>query len=1505
MEIGPHPALKGPTRQILKSFELEIPYLSSLNRGTLDFESLLTAVGQIFALGYPVDLGAANSDHFLDESGDLHEVNNARRLRDMPKYCWDHTARYWAGTRVVHEHMLRRYRHSILGVPVTASMPSCPRWRNFLRLSELPWLADHRIDGNVVFPAAGYISMAVEAITRLENGPASIAQFAFRDISIKSALVLDESAMGKEVMLELRPKSTLIKPAPDTWYEFSIVSFGNSTAESTEHCHGLISVQEGLARSIERKPPFLSFSELQAKSFQSLIPGTFYGRIQSQGLQYGKSFALLSERIEIGPGFATAPLLWKWQQFNSPVPNHVTLIHPSLLDASLHTIFAAIEGRTGKPIMGPFVPTFFRSLDLSGIFAKKDFLTADHVFRVATEVELQGNRIVMSDLRLESDNGQQLLCEIQGLELTGLGSDDIASRPLFFRTKWRPAFEFLGGSHAAISGTLVDLVDSFVHQFPNSKILHMTAVAESAKVILQSLDGQEDSQRRFNSLTLPPMAEEVPSSIKQLQAEWPSLIKLEEPREGEYDLLILEDDSPQNHNLAKYLKAEGFVISGSHITNVSKDSLTPVFNTGRFNAWKKIDAPCSLIAGADLALITTTNPSDRVVSIASKIASIHQGNCLQMSLDQFCQTNPAPENVVILAALDKDLLIQEEPSDIGDFIALQNILTSGKRNVVIVLNGATMESRKPEQGLLTGLARTARSENEELRLVLLDTSSNGREEYITSIVMEILNQRVQEDELTERSGTVFIPRVEIDETLNSKWSHRSFPSAKPQLFNQDHPLSLTVGKMGSLDTLIFDDDLDILLSTLSKNEVEIKVQASGISSNDIAAVKGTANKRKLGDVCAGVVIRVGEHVDFTVLQPGDRVVAVRPGQGAHRTIVRNPACWTYKLKDNMEFSTAAAIASPLLTGYYAFHEIAHLRAGETVLIHSVTSHVIQMAVQVARQAGATVLVSSSSESESIFLQQACSLEARCIFPSEDTSFVQQVLDATNGTGIDVVLTGDSGKFVAEILPILAAGGRILNLGANNILEFVSMVDLFSKNITLAPVNIASLFEDQSTYGANVMKDCWELASSGAVGLLGKVMVFPYSDYVKGFQMSQSGGIHDMVVLESTGKDIVQVLPKTYHQVPLFNPNKTHLLVGGLGGLGRALAEFLVRRGAQSLAFLSRSGADRPEAQVTLDWLQTRGVQTSVYRGDVTDLCVVQSCVDEIGSSLAGVFHAAVVLDDSPYNAMTFNQWQRCLKPKVQGALNLHRATLERQLDYFVCFSSVSAIFGGKGLANYAAANCYLDALMRHRRQMGLAGTAIDAGMVVGIGLVSENSGLQQTMERMGFDPVTEHELMYQIEEAVIQGQPALVEPFSENGIDLTSTITGLKLSRDVFWSERPLFRNLYNNYEFGDNASIGGVVKDLSAHIRSKSNLDERRAILTEAFIQKISSVLGVAADAITPINALSAYGLDSIVAVDFRKWFTKDVKVDISVFDILGAASISSLLSKALQVVSAEGDTA
>lgn len=345
---------------------------------------------------------------------------------------------------------------------------------------------------------------------------------------------------------------------------------------------------------------------------------------------------------------------------------------------------------------------------------------------------------------------------------------------------------------------------------------------------------------------------------------------------------------------------------------------------------------------------------------------------------------------------------------------------------------------------------------------------------------------------------------------------------------------------------------------------------------------------------------------------------------------------------------------------------------------------------------------------------------------------------------------------------------------------------------------------------------------------------------------------------------------------------------------------MFRKGARSLAFLSRSGADRPEAQATVSWLQKRGVRVSIYRGDITDYLAVQSCTQSIGDELAGIFQAAMILQDAPLEQMTYRQWKTCVAPKVRGTYNLHKATLENSLDFFICFSSVSGAVGTKAQANYAAANTYLDALMRHRREMGLKGSTMNCGMIVGVGAVAENAELQTIMERLGYDGVNEEELMYQIEEAVLSDCSLKTDA---RGLDLHQTITGLNLRKqDYYWSEKSNLWNLYANHDYDGAGGATDSGKNLIASLRSAQNVEECLSLLTEAFIEKLATVLAIEAESIQPGNPLSAYGLDSLVAVELRKWFAKAVGVEIPLFDILGAKTITVLLTKAAALVDRTG---
>lgn len=662
---------------------------------------------------------------------------------------------------------------------------------------------------------------------------------------------------------------------------------------------------------------------------------------------------------------------------------------------------------------------------------------------------------------------------------------------------------------------------------------------------------------------------------------------------------------------------------------------------------------------------------------------------------------------------------------------------------------------------------------------------------------------------------------------------------------------------------------------------------------------GIIEDYRLGDECAGSVIRVGSKISPRDFQIGDRVVAWRPGQGAHRAIVRNPASLCDKLPASMSYAAAAALPCILTTAYYALVEVARIQPGETVLIHGAMGGVGQMAIQIAHRAGAQVFATVGSQAKRDALKTKYGLTDDCIFSSRDDTFVDGVMKATNGKGADVILNSLAGKLLHAGWSCVAPFGRFIEIGKRDIHENTNLgMRAFAKSVLFACVDLITIFELNKPLGARIFKECCELVHKGEI-TPPEIKEVSYADVQSGFRLLQMGKHTGKVVLVPHKDDVVPVLPASYRGSPIFSPTKAYLLVGGLGGLGRTLAEWMVRRGAKNLVFLSRSGSDRPEAKTTVEWLEARGVRATVYRGDVSSYADVERCIQSVGGELAGIFQAAMVLQDAPLSTMTFQQWQTCIQPKVKGTWNLHQATLQTSLDFFVCFSSVSGIIGSKAQANYSAANNYLDSLMRYRRERGLAATTMNVGAITGVGVVAEDLALQKVMERTGMDLVNEEELLYLLEEAVKSDSSFTV---SERGVDMHQIITGLNLSRkDLHWATKPLHRNLYANHDYSTAADAAQGGQNLMALLETATTLEEKIPIFLEAFVKKIAAILAVPVDIIEPGNSLSAYGLDSIVAVEFRKWFRKAVGVDVALFDVLGAKSIASLVSKVAGMIATD----
>ncbi|MFP2911888.1 SDR family oxidoreductase [Pyxidicoccus sp. 3LFB2] len=205
--------------------------------------------------------------------------------------------------------------------------------------------------------------------------------------------------------------------------------------------------------------------------------------------------------------------------------------------------------------------------------------------------------------------------------------------------------------------------------------------------------------------------------------------------------------------------------------------------------------------------------------------------------------------------------------------------------------------------------------------------------------------------------------------------------------------------------------------------------------------------------------------------------------------------------------------------------------------------------------------------------------------------------------------------------------------------------------------------------------------------------------------------------------------------PSLRSDGTYLVTGGLGALGLQVAEWMVARGARHLALFAR----RPVSQAhsgALERLRSKGANVHVASVDIADREALSLALAHVAKSmppLRGVVHAAGVLDEAMLPQLTPEQLRRVMAPKVDGAWSLHELTAGQPLELFVLFSSVGAVFGAPGQANYGAANAFLGALAHHRHKLGLPATAVDFGPWAGEGMSSKLDAARWAAHRLAPD----------------------------------------------------------------------------------------------------------------------------------------------------------------------------
>ncbi|XP_052131364.1 fatty acid synthase-like [Frankliniella occidentalis] len=468
---------------------------------------------------------------------------------------------------------------------------------------------------------------------------------------------------------------------------------------------------------------------------------------------------------------------------------------------------------------------------------------------------------------------------------------------------------------------------------------------------------------------------------------------------------------------------------------------------------------------------------------------------------------------------------------------------------------------------------------------------------------------------------------------------------------------------------------------------------------------------------------------------GRRVMGMVAARSLATTLLADPG-FMWEVPDNWTLEQAASVPVCYATAYYALVVRGRMRRGESALIHAGSGGVGQAAIAIALHMGCTVYTTVGSQEKRDFLKKTFpQLTDANIANSRDSTFEQHVLTQTKGRGVDLVLNSLAEEKLQASVRCVAKHGRFLEIGKYDLSNNNPLgMALFLKNVTFHGILLDALFETTGGEKEEVVRLVSEGIKSGAVRPL-PVTVFTEQQTEQAFRFMASGKHIGKVLLQirkDEGAKVVKPVPKLVSAIPrtYMNPDKTYILVGGMGGFGLELAHWMVLRGAKKLVLTSRSGIRTGYQSLCVRRWREMGTTVLVSTTDCNTAQGAQKLLSEAAKMgpVGGIFNLAVVLRDAFIENQTEADFATVALPKINGTIELDKASraLCPELDYFVCFSSISCGRGNAGQSNYGLANSAMERLCEARQAAGLPGVAIQWGAIGDVGLILETMGGNDT-----------------------------------------------------------------------------------------------------------------------------------------------------------------------------------
>ncbi|MBI1211653.1 MAG: SDR family NAD(P)-dependent oxidoreductase [Alphaproteobacteria bacterium] len=1343
VEMGPHINLSAMISSSVAEKGTSAVVVPSLKRDEGFEKTMMTAAATLYVNG-------------VEPRWESFHGDEVPRI-DLPVYPWEKKP-YWIESEESKAALQGPKAHSLLGI---RELAATPMWSGEISLEEHAFLQDHKVDGSVVFPGAGYLEMMFGAGREMFGEAVDIE---LENVEILEAMVLSnertelvqttyEPARGR-ISISSKPRGSNLD-----WILRSRAII-HALPKST-HAHG--------------RP-------IKAPRSAPVSPAPIYKKLSERGYAYGPSFQGMRK---LWPGDHESLAYVRARDVETERFN----FHPALLDAALHAGFglkAGIGGgassKNGKAEPERlYLPIRIERAVLRGHAGKAAFWSRARTVKFDESVAI-------NDTIIEDEKGHRLL-ELEGFTCKSVG---VRQKPSTSKNL-KPVY----------------LVEDWIEATPK--------LAESARA------GRGQTWLVFRDKVAGSLAAQGARSLKEA---------------GAHVVSVFAGDN------FKASGKDGWQIDPTRVDDYAAliDAVAPQGGkkkiAGVLFGWS---------AAAAEALKTFDRKSVAALESRSSIAALY----LVQALAKTAEQKPRVW-----------------------------LMTRGVHPV-----GESYEAKALAKAMagapLAGFARTALTEHADYQATVLDLDIDAKAaKRQAGNLAGVLLGKTDETEIALRGDAWFVPRLRQAED-------RALPAlkapAETEELTRQYRLSMT--SAGDLDNLrlIETDPLAV-----GAGQVKIAVKAAGLNFRDIMAAtalyptdadtNGTPSEL-LGVECSGVVTAVGAGVKG--VRRGDKVIAF--AEGCFRSELVVPASAVYDMPKRMSFVDAATVPAAYGTAYYGLVRLAHLRKGETVLVHLGTGGVGLAAIQIANLIGARVISTAGNPQKRAYLKK---LGVKHVFDSRSLSFAEDVRRVTHGRGVDVVLNSLAGDAIALGVSVMAPNGRFVEIGKRDIYGDGALgLRNLRRNGAFFVLDMARMDRDDPEGIKEVFSECVDHLSRGRMKAL-PATVFPASRVIDAFKTMAQAKHIGKIVIDFEEEDL-QVDQTTVHPFAV-SPNGAYLISGGLGGFGAEAAKWLADRGAKHLYLMSRSGASRPEAKALLASLKKRAVKATAIAADVADRKQVEAVIAKISKSkrpLRGIMHSAMVLDDGLVTQLDGERMLRVIEPKAIGAWNLHEATRKAPLDFFAMFSSMASVFGSSGQANYVAANRFLDLLAAHRRRMGMPAIAINWGALGGAGAVQRDKKILRYLKESGIPPMD------------------LSETLGGLGVMLrkdTPEIGFLKVDWATLGRANSAVKKVPRLADVMASTASGAGGGRLRGELVATKGA-ERERILKEFLAQQIARVLKLDAKTLEETRPLNELGLDSLTSFQLKNKIESEIGVTLPVGKFLQKPTVVSLA----QTISETLDTA